>query len=284
MSNKEKEENKEEIQENIIVREVAKEMKTSYMEYAMSVIISRALPDARDGLKPIHRRILYTMYQAGLFSNKPYRKSAATIGDVLGKFHPHGDAAVYDSMVRMAQNFSLRYPLIDGHGNFGSIDGDPAAAFRYTEARLAKIAEEMLVDITKETVDFMPNYDNTLKEPIVLPSKLPQLLINGSSGIAVGMATNMAPHNIGEVVDGMLAYLDNNDITVDELMKKIPGPDFPTGAQILGRAEIKKAYETGRGKIKLRGETEIEPMTASRNKIIIHSLPYQVNKANLIEK
>ena len=218
MSNKEKEENKEEIQENIIVREVAKEMKTSYMEYAMSVIISRALPDARDGLKPIHRRILYTMYQAGLFSNKPYRKSAATIGDVLGKFHPHGDAAVYDSMVRMAQNFSLRYPLIDGHGNFGSIDGDPAAAFRYTEARLAKIAEEMLVDITKETVDFMPNYDNTLKEPIVLPSKLPQLLINGSSGIAVGMATNMAPHNIGEVVDGMLAYLDNNDITVLSLI------------------------------------------------------------------
>lgn len=285
MSNKEKEENKkEEIKENVIVREVAKEMKTSYMEYAMSVIISRALPDARDGLKPIHRRILYTMYLAGLFSNKPYRKSAATIGDVLGKFHPHGDAAVYDSMVRMAQNFSLRYPLIDGHGNFGSIDGDPAAAFRYTEARLAKIAEEMLVDITKETVDFMPNYDNTLKEPMVLPSKLPQLLINGSSGIAVGMATNMAPHNIGEVVDGMLAYLDNKDITVDELMKKIPGPDFPTGAQILGRAEIKKAYETGRGKIKLRGELEIEPMTASRNKIVIHSLPYQVNKATLIEK
>lgn len=279
-----KEEEKKEISEQIIEREVAKEMKTSYMEYAMSVIVSRALPDARDGLKPIHRRILYTMFESGLLSNKPYKKSAATIGDVLGKYHPHGDAAIYDSLVRMAQNFSLRYPLIDGHGNFGSIDGDPAAAFRYTEARMERIAEEMLADIGKETVDFMPNFDNTKKEPVVLPSKLPQLIINGSSGIAVGMATNMAPHNINEVIDGIVAYLDNNDITTDELMKKIPGPDFPTGGLILGRKPIKEAYETGRGKIKMRGEVEIEPMSASKNRIIVNSLPYQVNKANFIER
>lgn len=279
-----KEEANLEIKENIIEKEVAKEMKTSYMEYAMSVIVSRALPDARDGLKPIHRRILYTMHEAGLFSNKPYKKSATTVGDVLGKYHPHGDAAIYDSMVRMAQSFSLRYPLIDGHGNFGSIDGDPAAAFRYTEARMAKIAEEMLTDIAKETVDFMPNFDNTKKEPKVLPSKIPQLIINGSSGIAVGMATNMAPHNLGEVVDGILAYLDNNEITTDELMKHIPGPDFPTGALILGKAPIKEAYETGKGKLKMRGEVEIEPMTSTRNKIIVTSLPYQVNKAKFIER
>lgn len=283
MSNK-NEKNNQEIVENIIKKEVAKEMKTSYMEYAMSVIVSRALPDARDGLKPIHRRILFTMFEAGLLSNRPYKKSATTVGDVLGKYHPHGDAAIYDSMVRMAQNFSLRYPLVDGHGNFGSIDGDPAAAFRYTEARMAKIAEEMLVDINKETVDFIPNFDNTKKEPLVLPSKLPQLIINGSSGIAVGMATNMAPHNLSEVVDGILAYLDNNDITTEELMKKIPGPDFPTGGLILGRKPIKEAYETGRGKIKMRGEVEIEPMTNTRNKIIVTSLPYQVNKAKFIER
>ena len=268
----------------VIEKDISKEMKTSYMEYAMSVIVSRALPDARDGFKPIHRRILYTMFEGGLFSNKPYKKSATTVGDVLGKYHPHGDTAIYDSMVRMAQDFSLRYPLIDGHGNFGSIDGDPAAAFRYTEARMAKIAEEMLVDIGKDTVDFMPNFDNTKKEPIVLPSKLPQLIINGSSGIAVGMATNMPPHNLTEVTNGILAYLDNNDITTDELMKKIPGPDFPTGGLILGKKPIKEAYETGKGKLKMRGEVEIEPMSAYKNRIIVKSLPYQVNKANFIQR
>ena len=268
----------------VIEKDISKEMKTSYMEYAMSVIVSRALPDARDGFKPIHRRILYTMFEGGLFSNKPYKKSATTVGDVLGKYHPHGDTAIYDSMVRMAQDFSLRYPLIDGHGNFGSIDGDPAAAFRYTEARMAKIAEEMLVDIGKDTVDFMPNFDNTKKEPIVLPSKLPQLIINGSSGIAVGMATNMAPHNLTEVTNGILAYLDNDDITTDELMKKIPGPDFPTGGLILGKKPIKEAYETGKGKLKMRGEVEIEPMSAYKNRIIVKSLPYQVNKANFIQR
>lgn len=268
----------------VIEKDISKEMKTSYMEYAMSVIVSRALPDARDGFKPIHRRILYTMFEGGLFSNKPYKKSATTVGDVLGKYHPHGDTAIYDSMVRMAQDFSLRYPLIDGHGNFGSIDGDPAAAFRYTEARMAKIAEEMLVDIGKDTVDFMPNFDNTKKEPIVLPGKLPQLIINGSSGIAVGMATNMPPHNLTEVTNGILAYLDNNDITTDELMKKIPGPDFPTGGLILGKKPIKEAYETGKGKLKMRGEVEIEPMSAYKNRIIVKSLPYQVNKANFIQR
>ena len=267
----------------IIERPVAKEMKTAYLDYAMSVIVSRALPDSRDGLKPVHRRILFSMHDTGNASNKPYRKSATVVGDVLGKYHPHGDASVYDAMVKLAQNFSMRYPVVDGHGNFGSIDGDPPAAQRYTEARMQKLAERMLDDIEKDTVNFMPNYDDTKMEPTVLPTKIPQLLVNGGSGIAVGMASNIPPHNLTEVVEGCIAYIDNKDITIDELMKYIKGPDFPTGALILGKGGIKEAYETGRGKIKLRGEADIEQMSSTRQRIVIKSLPYQVNKARLIE-
>ena len=267
----------------IIERPVAKEMKTAYLDYAMSVIVSRALPDSRDGLKPVHRRILYSMHDTGNASNKPYRKSATVVGDVLGKYHPHGDASVYDAMVKLAQDFSMRYPIVDGHGNFGSIDGDPPAAQRYTEARMQKLAERMLDDIEKETVNFMPNYDDTKMEPTVLPTKIPQLLVNGGSGIAVGMASNIPPHNLTEIVEGCIAYIDNKDITIDELMKYIKGPDFPTGALILGKGGIKEAYETGRGKIKLRGEADIEQMSSTRQRIVIKSLPYQVNKARLIE-
>lgn len=267
----------------IIERPVAKEMKTAYLDYAMSVIVSRALPDSRDGLKPVHRRILYSMHDTGNASNKPYRKSATVVGDVLGKYHPHGDASVYDAMVKLAQDFSMRYPIVDGHGNFGSIDGDPPAAQRYTEARMQKLAERMLDDIEKDTVNFMPNYDDTKMEPTVLPTKIPQLLVNGGSGIAVGMASNIPPHNLTEVVEGCIAYIDNKDITIDELMKYIKGPDFPTGALILGKGGIKEAYETGRGKIKLRGEADIEQMSGTRQRIVIKSLPYQVNKARLIE-
>ncbi|MBR1539677.1 MAG: DNA gyrase subunit A [Clostridia bacterium] len=269
--------------ETIIEREINEEMKTAYISYAMSVIVSRALPDVRDGLKPVHRRILYSMHEDGITSDKPYRKCANTVGSVLGRYHPHGDASVYDAMVRMAQDFSMRYPLIDGHGNFGSTDGDPAAAMRYTEARMAKLAEVMLADIEKNTVDFMPNYDDRLQEPTVLPSKIPTLLLNGSSGIAVGMATNIPPHNMKEVCDGICAIIDNFDLTDDELMKIIKGPDFPTGATILGREGIREAYTTGKGKITMRAETEIEEMANGKQRIIVSSLPYQVNKAKLIE-
>lgn len=270
--------------ENIIEVDLVKEMKTSYIDYAMSVIVARALPDVRDGLKPVHRRILYTMYQAGYTPDKPYKKCAATVGDVLGKYHPHGDASVYDAMVRMAQDFSLRYPLIDGHGNFGSVDGDPPAAYRYTESRMSKISLEALNDIEKDTVDFMPNYDESLKEPVVLPSRLPQLLLNGSSGIAVGMATNIPPHNISEVIDGIVALIDNKDISIDELMEYIKGPDFPTAGLIMGKSGIRSAYHTGRGRILMRARTEIEGEEGSKQKIIVTELPYQVNKARLVER
>ena len=267
----------------IIQRNIETEMKTSYIDYAMSVIVSRALPDVRDGLKPVHRRILYAMYEDGITSDKPYRKCANTVGSVLGRYHPHGDSSVYDAMVRMAQDFSLRYPLVDGHGNFGSIDGDGAAAMRYTEARMAKIAETMLTDIEKNTVNFMPNYDDRLQEPTVLPAKIPTLLINGSSGIAVGMATNIPPHNLTEVINGIVKIIDNPEITDEELMGIIKGPDFPTGGLILGREGIKEAYTTGRGKITVRAEAEIEEMSNNKQRIIVTSLPYQVNKAKLIE-
>jgi len=259
------------------------EMKRSYINYAMSVIIGRALPDARDGLKPVHRRILFAMKEAGITHDKPYKKSARVVGDVLGKYHPHGDTAVYDSIVRMVQDFSLRYPLIDGQGNFGSIDGDSAAAMRYTEVRMDRIAEEMLVDIDKETVPFMPNYDGSLEEPEILPAKLPNLLVNGSTGIAVGMATNMAPHNIREVIDGTLMLIENPEITIPELMTVIKGPDFPTGAHILGTTGIKSAYMTGRGPVKIRAVAEIQELKKDRQQIIVTELPYQVNKARMIE-
>lgn len=272
------------VRENIVDVEIVSEMKTSYIDYAMSVIIARALPDVRDGLKPVHRRILYTMHQAGYTPDKPYKKCAATVGDVLGKYHPHGDASVYDAMVRMAQDFSLRYPLIDGHGNFGSVDGDPPAAYRYTESRMSRVALEMLKDIDKETVDFMPNFDESLKEPVVLPSRVPSLLINGSSGIAVGMATNIPPHNLTEVINGVIAYIDNPEVTIDELMNHIKGPDFPTAGIIMGRSGIRAAYHTGRGKILVRAKTHIEGEEGSKQKIIVTELPYQVNKARLIEK
>ena len=259
----------------IIDRDVENEMKSAYMSYAMSVIVSRALPDVRDGLKPVHRRILYTMHEDGLTSDKPYRKSATTVGDVLGRYHPHGDSSVYDAMVRMAQDFSLRYPLIDGHGNFGSIDGDGAAAYRYTEARMSKMSEVMLTDIEKNTVDFMPNFDGRLQEPVVLPAKIPALLVNGSSGIAVGMATNIPPHNLSEVIDGIIKIIDNRETTDEELMTVIKGPDFPTEGIILGREGIKQAYTTGRGKIIVRAEAEIEEMSGNRQKIsaIFAALP-----------
>ena len=268
-------------EETIIERDIEKEMKTAYIDYAMSVIVARALPDVRDGSKPVHRRILYSMHEDGITSDKPYRKSANTVGSVLGRYHPHGDAAVYDAMVRMAQTFSLRYPLIDGHGNFGSVDGDPPAAMRYTEARLSKISNYMMADIEKNTVNFVPNYDDRLQEPSVLPTKLPALLLNGSSGIAVGMATNIPPHNLTEVVNGIDAMIDNPEITNEELMQYIKGPDFPTGATILGKEGIKEAYTTGRGKIIMRAEAEIEEMAGNRQRIIVTSLPYQVNKARL---
>ncbi|MCD8049091.1 MAG: DNA gyrase subunit A [Clostridia bacterium] len=270
-------------EENIVDVEIVDEMKSSYIDYAMSVIISRALPDARDGLKPVHRRILYTMHLAGYTPDKAYKKCAATVGDVLGKYHPHGDASVYDAMVRMAQDFSLRYPLIDGHGNFGSVDGDPAAAYRYTESRMSKIALELLRDIDKNTVDFMPNFDESLQEPTVLPSKIPNLLVNGSSGIAVGMATNIPPHNLTEVIDGVIAYIESPDITIDELMEYIKGPDFPTAGIIMGRSGIRAAYHTGRGKILVRAKTHIEGEEGSKQKIVVTELPYQVNKKRLIE-
>ena len=269
--------------EKIIERDIQNEMKTSYIDYAMSVIVQRALPDVRDGLKPVHRRILYAMHEDGITADKPYRKCANTVGSVLGRYHPHGDSSVYDAMVRLAQDFSLRYPLIDGHGNFGSIDGDGAAAMRYTEARMAKISNYMLEDIEKNTVNFMPNYDDRLQEPTVLPAKIPALLINGTSGIAVGMATNIPPHNLTEVIDGIVKIIDEDNVTDEELMQIIKGPDFPTEGVILGREGIREAYTTGRGKITVRAEAEIEEMSGNKQRIIVSSLPYQVNKAKLIE-
>ena len=262
---------------------IEEEMQKSYIDYAMSVIVQRALPDVRDGLKPVHRRILYAMQEAGMASNKPYKKSARIVGEVLGKYHPHGDSSVYDAIVRLAQDFSTRYLMVDGHGNFGSVDGDSAAAMRYTEVRMAKVAEVMLEDIEKETVDFVPNYDESLKEPSVLPAKVPALLINGSAGIAVGMATNIPPHNLGEVVDGLIMLIDNSDVEIPELMTAIKGPDFPTGAMILGTEGIRSAYTTGRGIVKIRAQAEIEPMQKGKHRIVVTEIPYQVNKARLIE-
>ena len=267
----------------IIERDIEKEMRVAYIDYAMSVIVSRALPDVRDGLKPVHRRILYAMHEDGITADKPYRKCANTVGSVLGRYHPHGDSSVYDAMVRMAQDFTMRYPLIDGHGNFGSVDGDSPAAMRYTEARMSKISQYMLSDIEKNTVDFMPNYDDRLQEPTVLPARIPALLVNGSSGIAVGMATNIPPHNLKEVVDGIIKIIDEDDVTNEDLMQLIKGPDFPTGATILGIEGIKQAYTTGKGKITMRAEAEIEEMSGNRQRILVTSLPYQVNKAKLVK-
>src|SRR6187402_154326 len=271
-------------EDRIIPINIDEEMRSAYIDYSMSVIVSRALPDVRDGLKPVHRRVLYGMLDLGVYSNRPHKKSARIVGEVLGKYHPHGDTSVYDAMVRMAQEWSLRYPLIDGQGNFGSIDGDSPAAMRYTEARLKKLAEEMLADIDKETVDFKLNFDDTLKEPTVLPARIPNLLINGASGIAVGMATNMAPHNLTEVLHAIMAYIDNTDITIEELLKYVKAPDFPTGGIIYGYTGVKEAYETGRGRIVLRARAQIEVTENGRERIIVTEIPYQVNKAEMIKK
>ncbi len=268
----------------IIPINIETEMEKSYIDYAMSVIVGRALPDVRDGMKPVHRRILYAMHELGMGSDKPYKKSARLVGDVLGKYHPHGDTAVYDAMVRLAQEFATRYLLVDGHGNFGSIDGDSAAAMRYTEARMSKLASEMLSDINKETVDFIPNYDESLKEPTVFPAKFPALLVNGSSGIAVGMATNIPPHNLGEVIDALTALIDDDDVTIETLMEHVKGPDFPTGANIIGTAGIDSAYRTGRGSVRMRGKSHIEQNKSGKPRIIITEIPYQVNKSKMIEK
>jgi DNA gyrase subunit A len=270
--------------EKIIKINIEEEMKTAYIDYSMSVIVSRALPDVRDGLKPVHRRVLYGMQELGVLSNRPYKKSARIVGEVLGKYHPHGDGSVYDTMVRMAQDWSLRYTLVDGQGNFGSIDGDSPAAMRYTEARLTKIAEEMLADIEKNTVDFRPNFDDTLEEPTVLPSRIPNLLINGASGIAVGMATNMPPHNLTEVADAIIAYIDNNNIAIDELMQYVKAPDFPTGGIIYGYQGVKDSYHTGKGRIVIRAKAEIETLDNDRERIIVTEIPYQVNKAEMIKR
>jgi DNA gyrase subunit A len=270
--------------ERIIKVNIEEEMKSAYIDYSMSVIVQRALPDVRDGLKPVHRRVLYGMSELGVLSNKPYKKSARIVGEVLGKFHPHGDSSVYEAMVRMAQEWSLRYPLVDGQGNFGSVDGDSPAAMRYTEARLKKIAEETLADIEKDTVDFQPNFDDSLTEPSVLPTRIPQLLVNGASGIAVGMATNMPPHNLSEVIDATVAYIDNNEITAEEILHFIKGPDFPTGGIIYGEQGIRDALETGRGRIVVRGKTEIELTHSGRECIIVNEIPYMVNKAEMIRK
>lgn len=269
---------------NIIPINIEEEMRTAYIDYSMSVIISRALPDARDGLKPVHRRVLYAMFESGFLHNRPYKKSARTVGDVMAKYHPHGDLSIYDTMVRMAQPWSLRYPLIDGQGNFGSLDGDSPAAMRYTESRLKRIAEEMLVDINKDTVNFQPNYDDSDEEPSVLPAKLPNLLLNGSSGIAVGMATNMAPHNLTEVLDGTIAYIDNNDITVSELIQYVKAPDFPTGAIIYGYQGVRSAYETGRGRVVMRAVATFEQTKTGREQIVVTEIPYMVNKADMIKR
>ena len=259
-------------------------MKTAYIDYSMSVIVSRALPDVRDGLKPVHRRVLYGMLELGVRSNSSFRKSARIVGDVLGKYHPHGDSSVYDTMVRMAQYWSLRYPLVDGQGNFGSVDGDSPAAMRYTEARLKRTAEELLSDLEKDTVDFSPNFDDSLSEPSVLPTRIPNLLVNGSSGIAVGMATNMAPHNLTEVIDGTIAYINNKEIDIDGLMEFIKAPDFPTGGTIYGYEGVKNAFHEGKGRIVMRGKATIEEIRENREAIIVTEIPYQVNKADMIQK
>jgi len=269
--------------EKIIQINIEDEMKSAYIDYSMSVIVSRALPDVRDGFKPVHRRVLYGMQDLGVFSNRPYKKSARIVGEVLGKYHPHGDSSVYDTMVRMAQEWSLRYPLVDGQGNFGSVDGDSPAAMRYTEARLRKIAEEMLEDLDKDTVDFNPNFDDSLTEPSVMPTKIPNLLVNGASGIAVGMATNMAPHNLSEVVDGIIAYIDNKEIDAEELLQYVKGPDFPTGGTIYGYDGVREALLTGRGRIVMRAKAEIEEANG-REQIIVTEIPYQINKAEMIKK
>ena len=270
--------------ERIIKVNIEEEMKSAYIDYSMSVIVSRALPDVRDGLKPVHRRVLYGMSELGVMSNKPYKKSARIVGEVLGKYHPHGDTSVYDAMVRMAQEWSLRYPLVDGQGNFGSVDGDSPAAMRYTEARLKKIAEETLADIEKNTVDFQLNFDDSLEEPTVLPTRIPQLLVNGASGIAVGMATNMPPHNLTEIINATIAFIENNNITTDELLEHIKGPDFPTGGIIYGNQGIRDALETGKGRIVVRAKTEIELTHSGRESIIVNEIPYMVNKAEMIRK
>ena len=272
------------IQDKLIPVNLEKEMKRSFISYAMAVIIDRALPDVRDGLKPVHRRILYDMEELGMTPDKPYRKSARLVGDVLGKFHPHGDSSVYDAMVRLAQPFNIRYTLVDGQGNYGSVDGDGAAAMRYTEARMTKLTPYLLEGIEKDTVDFYPNFDETLMQPAVLPSRFPNLLVNGSSGIAVGMATNIPPHNLGEVIDGVICMIDNPDCTIDDLMQHIKGPDFPTGGIILGRRGIREAYYTGHGRIEVRAKTNIEEMPNGRSRIVVTEIPYQVNKAKLVEK
>ncbi|MBQ2867393.1 MAG: DNA topoisomerase 4 subunit A, partial [Firmicutes bacterium] len=267
----------------LIQHEIYDEMKNSYIDYAMSVIVGRALPDVRDGLKPVHRRILYGMSGLGVTPDKPHKKSARIVGEVMGKYHPHGDSSIYDAMVRMAQDFSIRYMLVDGHGNFGSVDGDGAAAMRYTEARMTPFALEMLRDIDKETVDFMPNFDGEEEEPKVLPARFPQLLVNGANGIAVGMATSIPPHNLGEVIDATVKMIDDDNCTVEDLIKIVKGPDFPTGATILGRSGIAQAYRTGRGKLIVRAKTEIEQLSQNRSRIIVTEIPYQVNKARLVE-
>ena len=270
--------------ERIIKINIEDEMKSAYIDYSMSVIVSRALPDVRDGFKPVHRRVLYGMLDLGVLSNRPHKKSARIVGEVLGKYHPHGDSSVYDTMVRMAQDWSLRYPLVDGQGNFGSVDGDSPAAMRYTEARLRKIAEEMLADLEKETVDFAPNFDESLKEPTVLPTRIPNLLVNGASGIAVGMATNMPPHNLTEVVNGTIAYIKNRDIEIEGLMEYIKAPDFPTGGIIYGYEGVKQAFETGKGRVVMRAKAIIEEIREGKEAIIVTEIPYQVNKADMIKK
>jgi DNA gyrase subunit A len=270
--------------EKIVAINIEDEMKSAYIDYSMSVIVSRALPDVRDGLKPVHRRVLYGMQDLGVYSNRAHKKSARIVGEVLGKYHPHGDTSVYDSMVRMAQDWSLRYPMVDGQGNFGSIDGDNPAAMRYTEARLRKIAEEMLSDLDKETVDYSANFDDSLEEPTVLPAAVPQLLMNGASGIAVGMATNMPPHNLSEVIDGTIAYIQNKEITIDELTTHVKAPDFPTGGTIYGVEGVRSAFETGRGRIVMRGKARFDETKTGRERIIVEEIPYQVNKADMIRK
>ena len=270
--------------DRIIQVNIEEQMKTAYIDYSMSVIVGRALPDARDGFKPVHRRVLFAMNELGNNFNKPYKKSARIVGEVMGKFHPHGDASIYDTLVRMAQDWTMRYTLVDGQGNFGNQDGDPPAAMRYTEARLQKIAEAMIDDIEKDTVDFQLNFDDSLKEPTVLPTRIPQLLVNGSSGIAVGMATNMMPHNLSEVIDGCIAYIDNNEISIDELMKFIKAPDFPTGGTIFGIEGIKAGAHTGRGRVVLRGKVNIETLKSGREQIVIYEVPYQVSRDALTEK
>src|SRR5713226_3057774 len=273
----------EQNQSVMIPVDIEAEMKKSYLDYSMSVIIGRALPDVRDGLKPVHRRILFGMYELGLTSTRPYRKCAKIVGEVLGKFHPHGDSPVYDALVRMAQDFNMRYPLVDGQGNFGSVDGDPPAAMRYTEARLSKIAEEMLADIEKETVDFVPNFDESEEEPTVLPTRIPNLLVNGSSGIAVGMATNIPPHNLKEIVEAAILLIEDPEVNLKKVMKLVPGPDFPTAGYIYGRDGIEQAYKTGRGSFQVRAKAAIEQRGKDRQDIVVSELPYQVNKARLIE-